>query len=280
MVDAVMRAGTETSGVIPELWSARFFPTLLESMVFADCVGREYENEISSLGDTVNITDWPQFAEADEILENEQVSADSVTANTTQLIINKQVAKDYILTKKAKAQSIDSQNALSDLANHSILKKMQNLIITDIVPSASAPDHQISYDSGTTLALADILEAKELLDDADVEEMGRKMITGSAQYNDLFNITGFTSRDFIPAGSPLTAGAISTPIMGFDFAWTSEAGATSRFFHPMFLQLAVQQAPDVKVYDLGVEGKRAERVNMDVLFGIKQISDLRVVEVS
>lgn len=280
MVDEVMKTSPEMTGVIPELWSARFYPTLLEGMVFADSVGREYENEIQALGDTVNITDWPQFDEADEILENEAVSADSVTANTTQLIINKQVAKDYILTKKAARQSIDSQNALSDLANHAIMKKMQSLIIAEIVPSASAPDHQIAYDSGTTLALADILEAKELLDDSDVEEMGRTLITGSAQFNDLFNITGFTSRDFIPAGSPLTAGAITTPLMGFTHKWTSEAGSTSRFFNPIFLQMAVQQSPEVNVYDLGTQGKRASRVNMDVLFGIKQVSDVRVVSVS
>ena len=280
MADEVMLASTEMAGVIPELWSARFYPTLLEGLVFNDSVGRDYEGEISQLGDTVNITDWPQFDAAEEILENQRVDADSVTANTTQLVVNKQVAKDYILTKKAARQSLESMNALSDLANHAIMKKMQSIIIAEIVPSAATPDHQLAYDSGSTLALADILEAKELLDDADVEEMGRVVITGSAQYNDLFNISGFTSRDFIPAGSPLTSGAISTPIMGFQHKWTSEAAAVSYFFHPMFLQMAVQQSPEVKEYDLGSEGKRATRVNMDVLFGVKQVSNLRVVTVS
>lgn len=280
MADSVMTAGSEMSAIVPEVWSAAFFPTLLEKLPFNDSVGRDYEGDISQLGDIVNITDIPQFSQATEILENERADADAVTLNNTQLTINKQVVKDYIVTKKALTQSIDAQQKLRDLAFHAIMKKMQSVIIAEITPSASAPDHQIAYDSGTTLALADMLEAKELLDTADVEEEGRVFITGAAGWNDLFNISGFTSRDYVPAGSPTTSGAFSTPLLGFEPKWTSEAGTVTRFFHPMFLQLAVQQDPEVNVYDLGVDGKRAQRVNTDVLFGVKQVSNLRVVSVS
>lgn len=276
MTDQVMRASTELAGIVPEVWSAAWYPTLLERMPFNDSVSRDYEGEIRALGDIVNINDFPQFDLADEILEDEAASADSITPNTQQLVINKQLVKDYILTKKAKAQSIDAGNRLRDLALHSIMKKMQLIIVAEIVPSASAPDHTGAYASGTTLALADILDAKEALDTQDVEELGRTMIVGPAQYNDLFNITGFTSRDYIPAGSPLTEGAIKTPVLGFQFKWTSEVGNTAYFFHPVFLQMAVQQSPEVSVHDLGVDGKRATRVNMDVLFGVKQCSNLRV----
>lgn len=279
MPDEVLTKGTELDGITPELWSANFYPTLLEKMVFADAVSRDYEGEISALGDIVNINSFPQFDLADEILENERANADSVTASKQQLTINKQLVKDYIITKRAQVQSLEAGDVLRDLAMHAIMKKMQLIIVAEITPSASTPDHAISYDSSTTLALADILEAKELLDNADVEELGRKMVVGAAQANDLFNITGFVSRDFIPSGSPLAEGAISTPVMGFDFAWTSEAGSTSYFFHPLFLTMAVQQSPEVRVYDLGVDGVRGTRVNMDVLFGVKQLSNLRVVTV-
>lgn len=279
MADDVMKTSAELDGITPELWSAKFYPTLLEQLPFNGSVARDYEGEISALGDIVNINSFPQFDLADEILENERANADSVTASKQQLTINKQLVKDFIITKKAMAQSLDAMNELRDLALHSIMKKMQAIIIAAIVPSASSPDHAIAFDSGTTLQLADILEAKELLDNADVEEPGRKMILGAAQYNDLFNISGFVSRDFIPAGSPLSSGAIATPVLGFQVQWTSEAGNVAYLFHPLFLQLAVQQMPEVKVYDLGVDGKRAQRVNMDVLFGVKQCSDVRVVTI-
>lgn len=280
MADEVMKASAEMDAIVPEFWSSAFYPTLLEKMPFNGSVARDYEGEIRALGDTVNIPNIPQFDVAAEIQEDEKVDADSSTVSKTQLIINKQLAKDYIITKKAMKQSIDAQVALRDLALHAILKKMQMIIIAEIVPSASAPDHSIAYDTGTTLALADILEAKELLDGADVEEMGRTMILGAAQYNDLFNISGFTSKDFVPAGSPLSSGAVTLPVCGFEVKWTSEAGNVAYLFSPIFLQMAVQQSPEVNVYDLGGEGKRAQRVNMDVLFGVKQVSNLRVVTLS
>lgn len=280
MADVVMRASTEVAALIPEIWSQSFYPTLLANLPFAESVSKDYEGDISALGDTVNISQFPQFSAAVEMAEDEKVDADGITVSTVQLIINKQVAKDFILTKKAMAQSLDAMNNLRDLALHSIMKKMQLIIIAEIVPNAAAPDHSIAYDSGTTLALADILEAKELLDNQNVPDSERVMILGAAQWNDIFNITGFVSRDFIPAGSPLTSGSLPTPILGFQPKMTTEAGNVAYLFHPSFLTLAVQQAPEVNVYDQGVEGKRSLRVNMDVLFGVKQLDGLRVVTIA
>jgi len=169
---------------------------------------------------------------------------------------------------------------LRDKMIFSIMKKMQADIISKIVPSASSPDHQISYDSGTTLALADILEAKELLDTQNVMEEGRVCVLGAAAWNDLFNVTGFVSRDYIPAGSPLTSGSIPTPIAGFMPKMTNVVSTTSYFFHPSFLTLAVQDRLNIEMFNLGVDGVRGTRINADVLYGIKQLDDERVVSVS
>lgn len=276
-----MRASTEMDALVPELWSAKFYSTLLETLPFVEVVSKDWEGEISALGDTVNIMQFPQFALAQEIAEDERADADAITVSKIQLVINKQVVKDFILTKKAMAQSLDASQKLRDLAFHSIMKKMQKVLIAEIVPNAATPDHAIAYDSGTTLALADILEAKELLDAQNVPDDGsRQMILGAAQWNDLYNITGFTSRDFVAAGSPVSSGAFTAPLLGFQPRLTTEAGAVSYLFHPSFLTMAVQQAPAVNVYDLGVEGKRASRVNVDVLFGVKQLDDLRIVTIS
>lgn len=279
-MDKFMRASTELDAIVPELWSARFYPTLKERFPYIDSIARDYEGEIQALGDTVRIPNAPQFDNAQEITEDEAVDADAVTITTTSLVINKQIAKDFIITKKGMAQSIDAANELRDLALHAIMKKMFDVIVAEVVPSAASPDHQIGFASGTTLALADILNAKELLDTADVEESNRQMIMGAAQVNDLFNITGFISRDYIPAGSPLTSGQIQTQVCGFTPKWSSRMGNVVHAFHPIFQQMAVQQNPEVEVISLGASGKRAKRVNMDVLFGTKQVSNVRVVSIS
>jgi len=282
MADQIMRKSTELDALTPELWSAAFYRVLLEKLPFNDVVDRTYEGEIRALGDQVNISEVPQFAEAEEITEDQKVDAEAVTVASIPLIINKQVAKDYIITDRALLQSIDATNELRDLTFHAVMKKMQSVIIAETVPSASAPDHQIAYDSGTTLALADILEAKELLDGQDVPDDGtRCMILDAPQWNDLFNITGFTSRDFVPAGSPLESGSFGgNMILGFRPKLTTEAAAVSFFFHPTYLTMAVQQNPEVKRFDLGVDGKRAERVNLTSLFGTKQLDDTRVITIS
>lgn len=279
MADQLITAGTEASAIVPELWSARFYEVLLAELPFNASISRDYEGEVSDLGDIVNISTVPEFSAATELSEGARNDADAVTMTKQQLVINKRLVKDFIVTKKAQLQSLPMMDKLREHAVYSIMKKMQSLIIADIVPSASAPDHQIAFDSGTTLALADILEAKELLDAQDVMQGNRKLICGVAQYNDLFNITGFTSRDYIPAGSPVTQGAIATPVLGFDVEMTSELGNVAYCFHPSFMTMAVQDQLSVNAYDLGQDGVRASRVNVDLLFGLKQLDDKRVVKI-
>lgn len=282
MADQVMKASSEMSAIVPEVWSAQFYDVLLASLPFAELIDSSYEGEIQDLGDTVNISSFPEFASGSELAEDGQLDAEAVTVSGQQLVINKRIAKDFIVTRLATVQSLPHMDKLRDLAVYSLMKKMQSLIVAAIVPSASAPDHQIAYDSGTTLALADILEVKELLDNADVPlDAMRSAVLGAAQMNDVFNITGFTSSDFLLAqsGAPLATGLVP-PLVGFKMAMTTEVGNTSYWFHKSFMTIAVQDALRVLQYDLGVDGKRAIRVNCDLLFGLKQLDNQRVVTLS
>ena len=279
-MDQIHTAAGELSAITPELWSAKYYDVLLASLPYNSIVSSDYEGEISQLGDTVNISSFPEFADAIEINEDQKVDADSITVSGQQLVINKQVAKDFIVTKRAMLQSLPHMDKLRDLAIYSILKKMQKIIIASILPNAADPDHSIAYGSGTTLALSDMLNAKELLDNQDVPFEGRNMVVGSAQLNDIFNIVGFTSSDFITSGAPLVTGQLPPALLGFMPHFTTEQGNTSTFFHQSFMTMAAQQGMDTQVYDLGVEGKRASRVNSTSLFGVKQLDGLRVVTIS
>ena len=271
---------TQTTVIIPEIWSAKFYEVLLDRLPFIDSVDQSYSGDIQAMGDIVNISTIPEFSQASLLAEGAAGDAEAVTLTGQQLTINSRAFKDVIVTKKAQLQSLDFMDELRDKMIFAIMKKMQADIISAIVPSASAPDMTIAYDSGTTLGLADILEAKELLDAQNVMDENRIGTVGSAQFNDLFNITGFTSRDFIPAGSPLTTGAINTPVAGFNIKMTNVVGTTSYWFHPSFLTIAVQQELNLSVYDLGSDGIRGTRINADLLYGIKQLDDERVVSIS
>ncbi len=280
MANQVMTAGGDLSVIVPEVWSQRYYDVLLSENVFNGLVSRDYEGEISALGDTVRISTFPEFSEADIIAEDQAADADSVTVTQQNLVINKRIVKDFILTNRSQLQSLPAMAKLQELAVYAINKKIQAEIIDDTVPSASDPDHQISYDSSTTLALADILEVKELLDEADVPMGGRHSVMGSAQLNDVFNITGFTSSDFLVDGAPIQTGQLPAALLGFMPHMTTVVGNTSYWFHESYLTMAVQEALNINIYDLGVDGKRAARVNVDVLMGDKQLGDDRVATLS
>ena len=172
MADAILTQGTELAALSPEVWSSKMYDTLREKFVFQDVVSREYEGQIRAMGDIVHVQEVPLVDAASLLAEQGVADADTVTVTDHTITINSRAHKDFIVTKKAQLQSLPFMDKLRDVAIHSVLDKLEADIVSAISPSASAPDHQIAYDFGTTLALADILEAKELLDDASVADDG------------------------------------------------------------------------------------------------------------
>lgn len=281
MADNLMTAGTELSAIVPEVWSQRYYDVLVAELPFNAIISKDWEGEIQDLGDRVNISQFPEFDDGDDLAEDARSDAKSVTVTGQQLVINTRVVKDFIVTKKAMMQSLPAMNKLREMAVYAIMKRVQALIIAAIVPSPSGPDHAIAYDSGTTLALADLLEAKELGDTANWPRQNRHIVMGAAQLNDLFNIASFNSRDYILGdGAPVQTGEIVNALLGFMPHFTTAVGNTCYLFHGSFMTMASQQGMSVAEYDLGVDGKRATRVNLDTLFGYKQLDNERVVTLS
>lgn len=280
MADQIMTAGTELSVIVPEVWSRRFYDVLLAELPFAAIISDDYEGEIANLGDTVKISTFPEFDEAQELTEGARNDAEALTATQQSLVINSRIVKDFIVTNRAQLQSLPHMDKLRELAIYAINKKIQSKIISLSVPSASAPDHQIAYDSGSTLALADLLEAKELLDTQNVPMGDRHIVMGAAQLNDVFNITGFTSSDFLVSGAPIQTGELPGALLGFMPHFTTEVAAVTHLFHSSYMTMASQQGINVGEYDLGVDGVRARRINVDWLGGFKQLDNKRIVELS
>jgi len=280
MADDIMTSGTELSVIVPAVWSKNYYDSLLANLPFNAVVSRDYEGEIQNMGDTVKISTFPEFDEAEVVAEDERANASALTVTQQSLVINNRVVKDFIVTNKALMQSLPTMDKLKDLAIYAIQKKIQALIIAASLPSTSAPDHTIAYDSSTTLALADMLEVKELLDAQDVPGANRHFVVGAAQLNDIFNITGFTSSDFITAQSPLQSGELPPALLGFQPHFTSIVGNTSYWFHSSYMTVAAQKGITVEEFNLGVDGKRATRVNVDTLFGLKLLDNTRLATLS
>jgi len=271
---------TELSLIVPQMWSEKWYDTLLAELPFAGLIDTQYEGEIQAMGDRVKISTMSEFSEAELVGEADRPDTDLLSVSQQELLINKMVVKDFLVTNRALLQSLPFVEKMKNMAVYAVNKKIQSEIIALIVPSAAAPDHQIAYASGTTLALADILAAKELLDAQNVPTADRHMVLGSAQLNDIFNITQLTSSDFIRDGSPISSGKLPGAIAGFLPDFTTVVGNVAYFFHSSFMTMANQKALMVKEYDQGASGLRGQRVNTDTLLGIKQLDGLRVVTIS
>ncbi len=279
-MDFIITTGGAVTAITPQLWSAAFYDNLRAKLPFIESVSRAYEGEIRNLGNTVKIPTMDDGSVAQNLLEGENGEASEFDTSTTDLVINKRTFKDAIVTDQAQLQSVEFMDKLRDNLFNAVRQKMQIDIIDEIAPSTSSPNHDLSYASGTTLAKVDILDAKDALDVANVSEEGRIMIPGASQQNDLLNEATLTSSDFGRSGNENVNGAFDRPILGFTMRSTTAVGNSSFFFHPSFMQMAVQKEMSINVYDLGVGGNRSFRVNVDILWGVKQIDDVRIVKKS
>lgn len=280
MSNQVMDTAGNLTVIVPQIWSTNWYNALLADLPFNSVVSKDYEGEIKNLGDTVKISQFPEFSDATELAEAAANDADAITVTQQSLVINKRIVKDFIVTDKASLQSLPAMDKLQDLAIFAILKKVQSIIIAATLPSTSSPDHTIGYTGGVVLDLAKIISTKKLLDAQNVPAENRHAVLGTNQANDLFAITNFTSSDFITGNSPVTTGKMGNALLGYMPHMTTEVGDVCYMFHRSYFTMAAQKDLSPKVFDLGVNGVRGARVNLDILAGFKLLDSKRVVSIS
>ena len=266
--------GDETAAIVPEVWSTRFFDTLVAELPFNSSVDRSYAGKIASMGDTVHVSEIPEFPDIEqELAEGSINNATSLAVKTHPIVVNKRIALDYKISKKSQLQSIPFMAEVREKAVYGILKRLQRIIIDTINPGLTG----ITI-SNNKISIANLAAVKTALDNQNVAQGGRLLVMEPITYNSLLEIAGFTSSDFVPAGSPTAMGMFNNPLFGFGLRMTTEL-STNYAFHPSFLSVITQGGLNIMVYDSGVSGERAHRVNVDLLMGIRQMDNKRVVEV-
>lgn len=277
MADQVLTVGGSNSAIVPEVWSSMFQTEFNDSIVFPSIVRRDYEGEIANQGDTVHI---PSIAdvEASELLDGGRNDAITITATVDDLVVDLIAAVDYKVSTLADLQSIPFVNELRARGSSAILRKIQDKMISRVAPSTSAPDHVIAYDSSTTLADADLLEAFDLEATANWARSNDKyLVTGELQYNDLTTIAKFYDKT-LSGVAGVQQGKMLAPIYGHNVSSSTACGTTTYLFEGSFMQAAIGGL-NVKVTDLAVLGERGYRLNMDVIYGIKQVHNDRVITI-
>jgi hypothetical protein len=268
---------TELAEIVKTFWSARWLETLRANLGFIESVSHDWQGDMTAMGNTVKITQLPDFDEADLLAASASGTSQAVTLTSQSLVANKRPYVDYTVDDLSRLQSMDFSAQVADSVNYAIMKRANREILNAIVPSTSAPDHQVAYASTPTLAYADFLTAKELLDTQNVAAGDRFCFLGAAQVADMFNIAEFTSRDYNGGESVTGNGTIGKPFMGFTPRATTMVGAAAIFMHRSAVAVAFQQGMNVKLADGAYSGDRAQRVNSDIIMAVKQLDNKRSV---
>ena len=141
--------------------------------------------------------------------ENAAVSAQVLTYSADTLNLSKHKVVQWIIEKIASKQSAVAieVDAIARAAR-GLAKQLDVDIYTALKgASSSSPDHRVAY-AGSTIALADILNAIKLLDLQDVPEEGRYLAINPTEKAEILGISGFIDASKLGSGAPLRTGQI------------------------------------------------------------------------
>jgi hypothetical protein len=275
----VITGKADIANLIPTVWSPKLYARLKETMVFGNIFSREYEGEIASLGQTVNVNQIGPIT-ASDLADDESVfeSAALVNSNFT-VTANKLAVASVEITDMAKLQSIDFQNDLIDELTFALLYKLETNIIAALIPSASAPDHDIAPAVASDLAAVDLGAVRTLASRAKWPLMNRYFVASPEYYSDLANKTQIMSTDFSQANNS-DAGAVQK-FMGFGIGESNVLGTDTAFAcHPSALQLVMQKGITIKVSDQHVNRKLGYLVSAHMIYGYQLFDNKRIIKIS
>jgi hypothetical protein len=183
---------------IPEIWSGKLIENFYDATVLTAISNTEYEGEIKSMGDTVNIRTTPEITIRDYV-KGQTLTVENPDKPKLQLLIDK---GDYFACVEDDVDKVQSDIKLMDTwskdASERMKIKIDTRVLTDILPDISALNKGLtagaktaSYNLGTTsspvtltkdgaggtVAVVDyIVDLGSVLDEANAPESSRFLV--------------------------------------------------------------------------------------------------------
>ncbi len=166
---------------IPELWDARILANLNNTLVYANLVNRNYENEIKQRGDTVHIASLTDVTVKSYTNGTDLADPDSLTMTDQTLIINQ---ADYFSFKVNDVDKVQANASYVDQATQSASYKFSDKVDSYIAGLLSAGTIVTDLGSSTTplaittadLAYSLLVKMKTAMDKANVPKSGRWVV--------------------------------------------------------------------------------------------------------
>lgn len=271
-----MLTRAEYSGIIKQEWSMQFYEELRPELGIAGLVSNEYEGEITSWGDRVNVSTMATPGRAQiRTNDNEAYNTQQPSLTTQQLVVDREAIYAVDVTDWARyVAQPNAQEEVRKIMVHEVARSIDEYILGLFNPASSQ--------SGvSSIGKSHFAQAQRVLNLANVPMLGRIALVDEYYLEQILQINEILSRDYNPVSSAFLSGKIKDPIYGFQiYVSNLLPQKTAHFFHPSFMQLAVQRGGDYKEMDLeSSTNVPSMRVRVSSLFGAKQFDGNRLFKV-
>lgn len=259
---------TEVDATIQEIVSAQIQQVLTQTSIMPGLI-MDMSSEVGPGMDTLKLPKMGNFTVQTKV-ENVAVDAQTNSLTSDDLVLNKHKVIQFLIEDIASLQSkVAFTQAYVQQAALDLAAEMDQTILDamEAGTSASAPDNRRAY-AGSVIAKADILTARQILNELKVPAADRAAVISPAEEAAILNIAEFVSvNQSGDNGQALRTGRIGR-LFGFDIFMSSQAeDAKSMFFHKTCQVFARQLQPRYKTMD--DLANLSVRHSVDHLYGTK-----------
>lgn len=222
---------TEVSATTQDLVSSIVQETLKERAKLMPLIS-DYSALANKGTNTIKVPRRTQFAAADKA-ENTNLTAQEITfaADTIDVSLHKAIYAKLEDFADFKSNVNVKAEIIQEMANEVALQFDRDAITKLKLASASAPDHLLDYvdSANDRLALADIANARALLNRQNVPMADRYMLISPEREQDLLNIDNFISAEKYASREALIEGMVGR-VFGFNVMVHTELDPVDTIF--------------------------------------------------
>lgn len=203
---------TEVDAAIPEFWSATALGALKANTVMTQLVRRDFDSEVASRGDTVNVTKRGGLSVNDKGA-NSTVTLQTPSNTKIPIVLDQHKEVSVLIEDVASAKAVD--DALNYVEDAAIV--IGETVDSDLLALYTSAGDTVGS-SSDDLDVAQVVAARKSLNNLKAPQRGRVMVIGSGPEASLLLKTQFTSSDF--GGDVSRAAVIEANLgrkYGFDF---------------------------------------------------------------
>lgn len=256
-------AKADVLNLIPEIWSGKFYEELRSKTPLMGIFSREYEGEIKSKGDQVNVSQI-NVPTASNLAADDSTFVSGKMANSTfALVANKQTVASFEFTDLAQLQSISFMEEAKKALTDSIRLKIEADLIAQYIAAVTG----FVIATPGDLAVADLVKARTLLSKAKVPTSDRFMLLDPEYYGHLLSKGQIVSNDY-RSNDATNSGEVGARLMGFNVQEHDGLGALSGLaFHKSAVQMVTQREVQIKISDLHSQNKLGYLMSADIIWG-------------